>query len=240
MKTRKLTEQHISFFQILPFIIILVGCALFFGFHLYRYFSFSNLKLHRQALADWADKNYGLTVLSFIGMYILGMACSMPISGFFAILSGFLFGFWPGMLYSVLSATTGSTLFFILARGAFGDWLKKIASKRIQSFEVGFQKNAFNYIVSLRLIPVVPFGLINIAAAVLHVELDIFISATFIGIIPAAGIYATLGQHLSTIVQSSQIPDMKIMLEPHIVLPLLGLALLGLLPAIYQYQKKAA
>jgi uncharacterized membrane protein YdjX (TVP38/TMEM64 family) len=221
--------------QWLPLIILMVMLFLFFFFHLNRYISFESLKIHREKLLHWTNQHYFLTVSIYILFYIISVAISIPGAVFFTLAGGFLFGVWLGALYVVIGATIGAMILFLAVRIALSDWVAKKSGRFLQQMEQGFRENAFYYLLTLRLIPLFPFWLVNVIPALVGVRLATFVIATALGIIPGALVYASLGNGLGKLFAENQSPNLNIIMQPAILLPLLGLALLALLPVIYQY-----
>ncbi len=221
-----------------PLAILVLGFFLFFYFHLYRYITLENIKNNRHLLVRWTHENYTLAAISYFIIYTLIIAISIPGALVFTIAAGFLFGTLWGTIFVLLSETVGSALLFFAIQISLSSWFEKKAGKWIKKMEINFQKNAFNYIITLRLIPIIPFWAVNIAAALVGVELTTFMIATFIGIIPLTIIYVSLGQSLGLMFDTQQTPDLTIVFQPHILLPLLGLTLLSVMPAIYHYFQK--
>jgi uncharacterized membrane protein YdjX (TVP38/TMEM64 family) len=101
--------------------------------------------------------------------------------------------------------------------------------------EEGFHKDAFSYLLVLRLIPIFPFWLVNIVPAVLCVRLGVYVLGTFIGIIPGSLVYASVGNGLGAVFEAGGTPDLGIIFSYEILLPIVGLALLALLPVAYRH-----
>ena len=100
--------------------------------------------------------------------------------------------------------------------------------------EEGFREDAFNYLLVLRLIPIFPFWLVNIVPAVLGVPLRTYVIATFIGIIPGSFVYASIGNGLGAVFDAGGTPDLAIIFKVEIILPIVGLAVLAMLPVLYK------
>lgn len=215
------------------FIIVLLLIAIV-HFHWYTYLSFASLSAHRQLLLAWTAQHYVLSVLCFIGIYIIAVAASVPGAVFLTLAGGFLFGIFAGTLYVVIGATIGATLLFLAVKTALGAWLAKRASGWVSKLEAGFQKNAFNYLLTLRLIPLFPFWLVNIVPALLNMSLRTFIMGTFLGIIPGSLVYVLVGNGLGHVFDTGKTPNLGIIFSPPILIPLIALALLSLVPIIYQ------
>tara|TARA_B100001971_G_scaffold38090_1_gene33178 strand:- start:179 stop:508 length:330 start_codon:yes stop_codon:yes gene_type:complete len=108
--------------------------------------------------------------------------------------------------------------------------------------ESGFQTNALSYLLVLRLVPLFPFFLVNLAPAFLGVPLGTYVATTLIGIIPGTLVYASVGSGLGMIFEQGGTPPLGLIFEPRILLSILALAALALVPVAYRRwrQKKAA
>ena len=111
------------------------------------------------------------------------------------------------------------------------------AGPALQRMEAGFRENALNYLLVLRLIPLFPFWLVNLVPAFLGVSLRHYVIGTFIGIIPGTFVYASLGNGLGAILDAGGAPDLKIIFSPEILIPIVGMAVLALLPVVYKRWK---
>lgn len=149
---------------------------------------------------------------------------------------GFLFGIWLGVPLALVSACAGSAAVFLLARRGFGG-LTERAGPFVYRLQDGFRKDAFNYLLVLRLIPVVPYIIVNLVPAVIGVPLRTFVLATVIGIAPSTVIYASIGDALAGLAQGEIALDTRVLWQPRFALPLIGLALLALLPVLYRWMR---
>lgn len=218
----------------LPLLIVIALLILIISTGWYHYLSFSSLQQHRALISQWVSQHYGLCVVGFMLTYIIAAAASIPGAVFLTLAGGFMFGPWFGTVYVVTSATIGACCAFLAVRTALGEWLASKAQGWIAKLEKGFQQNAFSYVLSLRLIPIFPFWVINIAAALLNVELKQFFLATLIGIIPGSFVYNLVGNGLGELFAAGKTPDLTIIFTPNILIPLLLLAALSLLPTVYK------
>jgi uncharacterized membrane protein YdjX (TVP38/TMEM64 family) len=142
-----------------------------------------------------------------------------------------------GAIVAVIGATAGATVVFLIAKTALGDTLRAKAGPRIRRMEEGFREDALNYLLFLRLIPLFPFWLVNIVPAFLGVRLGVYLVGTFLGIIPGGIVYASVGNGLGAVFDAGGTPDLGIIFRPEILLPIMGLALLALLPVGYRKYK---
>ena len=218
----------------LPAAVLVVGFVLFFAFGLHRFISFETLQEHRSWLATQVDRNEASVALAFVGLYALVVAFSIPLGAVMTVSAGFLFGTIAAACYGVVGGTLGAVCVFLAARTAFGEVLRAKAGTALKRMEAGFQESAFSYLLFMRLIPLFPFWLINLVPAFLGVPLRTYVAATFVGVIPGALVFASLGNGLGVILDSGGVPDLGILLRPDVLLPLLALAVLALLPVAYK------
>jgi len=219
--------------RLVPAVILLLGLVLFLLFGLERYVSFEMLSRHHAALVTWVAGNGLLAIVLFVLTYALVVAFSLPIAIIITPAGGFLFGVWMGAVLSVIGATLGSVAVFLAARTAFYDLFHARAGATLARFEDGFRRDSFSYLLFLRLVPVFPFWLVNIVPALLGMRLGPYVLATLIGIIPAAFVYAGVGASFGLLFERGESPDLGIIFEWRFLLPLLGLAVLALVPALY-------
>jgi uncharacterized membrane protein YdjX (TVP38/TMEM64 family) len=224
----------LSFERLLPLGLLLLGLVLFFALGLQRYVSRGALRDNRQALVQWVAQAGLVAWLAYIGVYALIAAFSIPAGALATIVGGFLFGPALGGGLAVVGATAGATVLFLAARHAFADYLRARAGTAVQRMEQGFNENALSYLLFLRLVPVFPFFLVNLAPALLGVSLGTYVLGTAIGIIPGALVYASVGDGLGAVLDAGQWLDTGIIFKPRFFAPILGLALLALAPVAYK------
>lgn len=223
--------------RLTPLAVIAGGFAAFFIFGLDRYLSFESLNDNRQALLAWQADNQVLAAVAFVAAYALVVAFSLPGAIWMTIAGGFLFGTIQATIYVVIAATLGATAIFLAARYAFSDILRAKAGPAIRRMEAGFRENALSYLLVLRLVPVFPFWLVNLVPAFLGVPLRTFVIGTFFGIIPGSVVYTLVGNGLGTVFDAGGRPDLGLIFTPEILAPIVGLALLSLLPVAYKYYR---
>ena len=218
----------------LPVIGILLVAVIGF-FTLRDYLSFQTLADNRELLIGFRDDNYLLTALVFIAVYVTVVAFSLPGASIATRTSGFLFGPVFGAGFSVLSATIGATLIFLAARHGFGETLgaRMEASKgTIKKIKDGIDENQWSMLFVIRLVPVVPFFVANLVPSFMQVPLHRYVISTFFGIMPGSVVYTSVGAGLGEVFARGETPDLGIIFEPHVLLPILGLAALSLLPVV--------
>ncbi|PJC68024.1 MAG: hypothetical protein CO017_10240, partial [Zetaproteobacteria bacterium CG_4_8_14_3_um_filter_59_5] len=227
-------QSGLSWRRLLPPIILLAGVVAFFALHLDRQLSFATLAEHRQIMLGWVADHAFMAPLAYIGVYILVVAFSLPGGAVMTVSGGFLFGALAGGMYAVLAATIGATALFLLARTSLGDYLLVRAGPVLQRMQAGFIANAWSYMFVLRLIPLFPFFLVNLAPAFLGLPLRIYVIATLFGIMPATFVFSLFGSGLGSMFDSGQSLNLQGVLSPEIMAALIGLALLSMLPVAYK------
>lgn len=226
------------YIRLLPIVVLIAALIAFFALGLHQYFSLDQLKDNRVWLLNTAQE-YGLyAVIGFSALYCVLTAVSFPGGLVLTITAGFLFGNLLGTLAVVLGATLGAVLVFIAVGFGVGDSLRKKAGPSIQKMEAGFRENAFNYLLVLRLIPIFPFWLVNIVPAVFGVRTSTFALATFLGVMPGSFVFVTIGSGIGAVFDSGQEPDLSLITQPEILLPMIGLSLLSLSQVVYKKLKK--
>ncbi|MSP90028.1 MAG: TVP38/TMEM64 family protein [Alphaproteobacteria bacterium] len=211
-----------------------MGLGLFFGFGLHRQLNFDALRDNRVWLLDLVA-HWGLfAALGYIAFYAAVVAFSLPIGLLMTITGGFLFGPVKGTLIVVAGATLGAIALFLIARTALGDVLRARAGPFVAKLEAGFKDNALSYMFVLRLVPLFPFWLVNIVPALIGVKLRVYAIGTFFGIIPGTVVYVLVGNGLGAVFDAGGEPDLKTIFKPEIIGPILGLAVLALVPVIYK------
>jgi uncharacterized membrane protein YdjX (TVP38/TMEM64 family) len=212
--------------------VLLAGIGAFFYFDLSQYLSLDALKANRDALLQYTTSQYEIAVALFILIYILQTAFSLPGGAVLTLTGGFLFGSLMGTLYVNVGATAGATLAFLAARYLLHDWVEHKFGNRLGPIQEGFAKNAFSYLMTLRLIPAFPFFLVNLVSGLTRVNLGTYVLATSIGIIPGSFVFAFAGRQLGTINSLSEIAS------PPVLLAFTLLGLLALMPVAYRKWRK--
>jgi uncharacterized membrane protein YdjX (TVP38/TMEM64 family) len=222
--------------RLLPFAIIMAGLGLGYALGLQHYLSLGYLAESRTALKAYVSEHRLLSIATFMAVYVLAVAFSFPAATVLTVFGGFLFGWMTGGPLVVLSATIGASILFLAARSAFGDFLRKKVAGRAAALADGFRKDAFSYLLVLRLAPVFPFFLINIASALFDVPLRTFVLATFVGIIPGTLAYAFLGEGVDSVLDAAQKAGAEASLSdlvtPQISFAFLALAAVAAIPVI--------
>lgn len=223
-----------GFARRLPMIVIAI-VAVIGAFTLRDYLSFQALADNREALIAFRDANYLVTVGVFLVLYTVIVAFSLPGATIATLAGGFLFATFPGALFNVIGATIGAILIFQAARWGFGEKLGarlEGAEGMAKRIKAGIDENQWSMLFLIRLIPAVPFFLANLIPAFLDVPLHRFAISTFLGIIPGTVVYTSVGAGLGEVFARGETPNLGIIFEPHVLLPMLGLAALSALPIL--------
>jgi uncharacterized membrane protein YdjX (TVP38/TMEM64 family) len=199
-----------------------------------KHLSLHDLRDHRDQLVQFVSAHPIASLLAYLGIYGLVIVACVPGPSIMSIAGGFLFGPVLGGFAALASLLYGATLVFLACRTAFGDWAANRAGQMVARVESGFSKDAFSYLLALRLMPVAPFFLVNIAAGLARVRLSTFVLATLIGSAPSAFIYAGLGSGLDELFRRHARVDAHLFTRPDVALPLIGLALLALAPVAWR------
>lgn len=189
-------ERALTLRRFAPLATIVVLAAIIFAMGWHRELTLETLVKHRATIAAFVEAHSVAAIGLFIALYIVVVALSLPGATILTIGGGVLFGAIVGGIAAVVGATIGATIVFLIARSAAGDLLLRNAGRRLAALGEGFRKDAFNYLLFLRLVPLFPFFLVNLAPAIFGVRLAPFIAATAIGIVPATFVYALAGAEL--------------------------------------------
>ena len=223
-------QRLVSARRLLPLGLLVAAWIVFMLAGGYRYLTFSALAQNRDWLCGLVQQWGILAAFVYIMVYAMLVALSVPGAAILTIAGGFLFGTWMGGLCAVIGATLGATAIFLAARGGLGG-LAQRAGRFAGKLEAGFRADAFNYLLVLRLVPIFPFWLVNLVPALVGVRLPTYVLATFLGIVPGTFVYASLGNGLGSLVEE---PDLAIIFRPSLLVPIVGLALLALVPVGYK------
>ena len=224
--------QQSALMRRLPLIVIAV-VAVLGAIFLKDYLTFDALAENRETLLAFRDANYLLTVLAFITAYIVIVAFSLPGATIATLTGGFLFATFPGFLFNVTGATIGATAIFLAARWGFGEKLgAKLEGSEgiVKKIKDGIDENQWSMLFLIRLVPAVPFFMANLIPSFLEVPTRRFVISTFFGIIPGGVVYTSVGAGLGEVFERGETPNLGIIFEPFIILPILGLCVLAALP----------
>ncbi|MBJ3775390.1 TVP38/TMEM64 family protein [Acuticoccus mangrovi] len=187
-----------------PLALILAAMVVFYASGLSSALSLQTVIREHARLEAAVHQHLVPAVAAYLVVYVVAVALSFPGASFLTIAGGFLFGMVGGSILTVLAATVGAALVFLAARTSVGAALRARAGRFTQRLAEGFEEDAFHYLLFLRLVPLFPFWLVNVAPALFSVRLGTYLSATAIGIVPGTIAYAALGDGLGGLIEAQE------------------------------------
>ena len=213
--------------KVVLLLIVALGIGSFYVFDVGRYLSLENLKANRDNLLDFSSSHRLLFIAGFIAIYTVQTALSLPGAAILTLAGGAIFGALMGTLWVNIGATTGAVLAFLLARTLLRDWVVTTFGTRMEALDRGLTENGMSYLLFLRLVPLFPFFLVNLACGVTGLPLRTYIIGTMVGIVPGSFVYANAGASLVSI---NTLADVA---SPRVLLSFALLGLFALMPAIH-------
>ena len=220
-----------------PVVLLMALAGGFYAFGLQRYLSFEALGRQQVVLRRFIAAQPVAAPLVYMLAYAAVVALSLPVSALMSVAAGVLFGLVAGTAYAVLGAGLGAVGVFLLARYVLGDVLGRRAGGLLDRVRPGLERDGFSYLLALRLLPIVPFWLVNLAPAFAGMRLAPYTLATLLGIIPVVIVFVSLGAGFGDALAAGHRPDLMILFTPHVILPLAGLSALSLLPVGWRVWK---
>jgi uncharacterized membrane protein YdjX (TVP38/TMEM64 family) len=217
-------------------ILLLIGLTavgLFFYLDLGRFLTLESLKSNRQLLLQYHVEHGLLLVATFMAIYVIQTGLALPGATILSLTAGAIFGPWLGTLYAVTSASIGATLSFLVTRYLLRDAVLSRFGSKLDGMNKELEERGLNYLLFLRLVPLFPFFLINLAAGLTRLPLRTFMLGTFLGIIPGGFVFVNAGASLASINRLSDIAS------PRVLGSFALLGLFALIPALYAKLKAA-
>ncbi len=232
---RTLLDAHMAPRKRILLVLPLAALAVaWFALGLHRQFGWQALSSHQAGLRAWAAADPLLAGAAYVAVYTALVAMSLPLGVVLTMTGGLLFGAAAGAALAVLAATCGAVLLFLLARGVLAPMFAHRAGPMLDGVRNGLRRDGFSYLLAMRLIPVVPFWISNLAPALAGMRVVPFAAATLLGILPATTVLAGIGAGLGEVLAAGGQPDLSVLRSPGVLLPLLGLAALSLLPVVWR------
>lgn len=188
--------------------------------------SFENLVLYADKLQSYVNSHFAFSAMLFILIYTISVSMSVPGAAVLTLAGGFLFGIIKGVIFVNISATTGAMVIFLISRHLAGNYLQKKYGKNLEKFNRELEKNGVYYLLTLRLIPVFPFFLINIMAGLSNIKPLVFAWTTALGIIPGSFLYCMAGRRIG------ELQSVKDIFTKETFLVMVLLAFFALIPVI--------
>jgi uncharacterized membrane protein YdjX (TVP38/TMEM64 family) len=211
---------------IIGVLLLIIGVIIFYYVGLSHYFSVASVKAHAVYLQSKVAENYMHAALMFIGISAALIAFTLPITAPMGVVGGFLFSFWPAVLYCMIAIIVGSSISFLVIRYMLSHMMRHRYGNRLASFNTRMQKYGSAYLITLQLLTIVPYFIINTLAALAGISFLTFLLTTVIGSFPIVAIYTFAGRQLY------KLQSWKDILSKEMLLLLLLLAGLALLPLI--------
>jgi uncharacterized membrane protein YdjX (TVP38/TMEM64 family) len=221
---------------------VLIGLCVVAAFAsgLTRHLSLHELRDRRDVLQGLVRLHPVLSVAAYVGVYAVVIALCLPAAMVMTITGGFLFGPWIGGAAAAIGCTLGGVIVFLVCRTAAGDVLRRRAGPQVARIEDEVRRDAFFYIVSLRLFPIMPYWLATLALGFIELPLATYVIASFVGILPVSFVFAGLGSSLDRIFATGGHVNFHLVAQPQIFLPLLGLAVLSIIPVVVRRYRRGA
>lgn len=210
----------------------IVAVVLFFYFDLQRFLTLTELKANRQVLLDYYTAHKLIMVAGFMVLYIVQTALSLPGAAILSLAAGAIFGSIMGTVYANIAATIGATLAFLVTRYLLRDIVLNKFGSKLEGMNRELEERGISYLLFLRLVPLFPFFLINLAAGLTRLPLRTFVFGTMLGIIPGGFVYVNAGASLATIDSLAGIAS------PRVLGSFALLGLFALIPVLYNKHKK--
>lgn len=193
-------EREGGWWRFVPLALIATVIAAIFATGLHRQLSFEAFFRYQAWLQDLVVAHRFKMLAIYMLVYVTAVTLSLPASAFLTIIGGYLFGWLTGAIVASTAATVGACGIFLITRTSLGGPLLRRAGTRVQTLASGFRRQAFSYLLFLRLMPVVPFWVTNLAAAFFGMRLKTFALATQIGMIPVSLAFAFIGSGLDEVI----------------------------------------
>lgn len=193
----------------------------FFKFDGPQYLNLETLKEKKDALSEFIQANFIVAASAFFGVYVLVTAVSLPGAAVMTLAGGALFGFWWGLILVSFASTLGASIAFLASRWVLRDWVSSKFSGMLAKINEGIYRDGPLYLLSLRLIPLFPFFVINLVMGLTAMSVVKFFIVSQIGMLAGTAAYVFAGTQLA------EISSMKDILSRDL---LIAFTILGLLP----------
>lgn len=203
--------------------LIAIFIVSFFYFDLGRFFTLEYFKGQQQALQDYYTANPALTISIYMGIYIAVAALSLPGAAILTLAAGALFGNLAGLIMVSFASSIGATLAFLVSRFLLRDWVQKKFGDKLKAINAGVEKEGAFYLFTLRLVPVFPFFVINLAMGLTPIKTLAFYLVSQVGMLPGTFVYVNAGT------QIGKLESLKGILSPELIF---SFALLGIFPLV--------
>ena len=222
----------------IPLVLLILAGVVVWRSGLAGQLSWAALARHQAALRVLVAAHPVAAPAAFVGVYALLVAFSVPEAALVTVTGGLLFGPLLGGALAVLGSTLGAVVLFLVARTALADIVARRARGLIARIRPGLERDGFSYLLALRLLPVVPFWLVNLGAALCGMRLFPYAAATLLGIVPATFVFAWIGAGVGDVLAAGGRPDLHVIFSPAVLGPLAALAALSLAPVAWRHLRR--
>lgn len=209
--------------KILILVLFSVLIALFFIYDLQQYLSLEALKQQQDSFSALKAENALLVAASFFVIYVLVTALSLPGAAILTLAAGALFGLFEGLLLVSFASTLGATFAFLASRHLFREAVQTKFSQQLRSFNKGIEKDGALYLFTLRLVPAVPFFVVNLLMGLTTIKTVTYYWVSQVGMLAGTVVYVNAGTQLAKINSLSEILTFEIFIS---------FALLGIFPIL--------
>ncbi len=209
--------------RLLVLVLIAAGLLAFFASGAYRHFTFDHIKAQQATMENWHRTHPAESLAGFFLLYVAVTSLSIPGAAVLTLVAGAIFGVGAGVLVVSFAAALGATIAFLISRFVLRDWVRSRYGAQLERIDRGIRKEGAFYLFTLRLIPAVPYFLINLLLGVTAMRAWTFYWVSQVGMLPGTIVYANAGTELAAIQSSRQI------LSPGVIG---AFVLLGLFPLI--------
>ncbi len=222
--TKTITQGYVvSTRKIFLLVVLVAGIGAFFAFDLGRFLSLDYLKLSQAAFADLYAQHPWQVAAAYFAIYVTATALSLPGAAIITLAGGAIFGLLWGTVIVSFASTIGATLAFLVSRFILRSTVESRLGQRLAEINRGVEKDGAFYLFTLRLIPVVPFFLINLLMGLTRMKAFTFYWVSQIGMLAGTLVYVNAGTQLA------RLDSLQGILSP----ALLGsFVLLGIFPLI--------
>lgn len=206
-------------------LVLVMGCLIgtFFAFDLGHYLSLPQLQARQTELAALVDRHFVSAALLFVAVYVVSTALSLPGASLLTLAGSAVFGVVWGLLLVSFASSIGATLAFLSARFLLRDWVERRFGDKLASLQAGMKKEGALYLLSLRLIPIFPFFLVNLLMGLTPIRVSTYYWVSQLGMLPGTFVYVLAGSELANLTSTGNI------LSPGLMV---ALTLLGLMPML--------
>lgn len=197
--------------------------AAFFALGLHHYFTLENLRASRAAIDRYRDAQPALASAAFFGIYVAVTSLSLPGAGIMTLAAGAIFGLLWGLVLVSFASAIGATLAFLTSRFLLHDWIQQRFGDKLKAINKGVRKDGAFYLITLRLIPIFPFFIINLVMGLTPIPTRTFYWASQLGMIPLTVVFINAGRELG------KIQSLKDILSPTLIA---SLVLIGIFPLV--------